>query len=165
MGTKDLRPGTGDETARINRFALIILTVIDSFLVVGYAREGVAGSIPPLFAWVFVACVLFSMAAAFGVYLKNHESGILKHVVMIGYGIVYAMAIMGARNDYVFVMAFPVAVVFILYFDVAFVVRASVIVMLLNVIYAVRFYIIKGQMPSGAPVEMASVLLHLASGI
>ena len=86
-----------------------------------------------------------------------------KHVAMIGYAVVYGLALLGAHNDYVFVMAFPVASVFILYFDLKFIILASSGVMLLNTMYAVIFYVIKGQMPSGAPVEVASVLLQLAS--
>ena len=163
MGIKGIKPDTGDETAKVNKCALMILSIIDFFLIVGYAREGMAKTIPPVFAVGFIVCVALSMTVAFAVYFRRKGSAALKHIVMIGYGMVYAMAIMGARNDYVFVMAFPVAVIFIMYFDVAFIVRSSVILILLNIVYAVNFYVIKGRMPSGAPVEIASVLLHLAS--
>lgn len=163
MGIKGIKPDTGDETAKVNKCALMILSIIDFFLIVGYAREGMAKTIPPVFAVGFIVCVALSMTVAFAVYFRRKGSAALKHIVMIGYGMVYAMAIMGARNDYVFVMAFPVAVIFIMYFDVAFIIRSSVILILLNIVYAVNFYVIKGRMPSGAPVEIASVLLHLAS--
>ncbi len=155
--------GTNNEIARVNRFALTILTIIDFFLVAGYMREGIAGNISRVFAGVFVAWVIISMTASFLVYFRNKESTILKHVMMAGYGVVYAMALLGAGNDHVFVMVFPVAIVFILYYDLAYMVRSSIVVLLLNVIYAVKFYVIEGHMPSGAQVEVAGVLLHLAS--
>jgi len=127
--------GTNNEIARVNRFALTILTIIDFFLVAGYMREGIAGNISRVFAGVFVAWVIISMTASFLVYFRNKESTILKHVMMAGYGVVYAMALLGAGNDHVFVMVFPVAIVFILYYDLAYMVRSSIVVLLLNVIY------------------------------
>ena len=45
--------GTNNEIARVNRFALTILTIIDFFLVAGYMREGIAGNISRVFAGVF----------------------------------------------------------------------------------------------------------------
>lgn len=155
--------GTDNEIVRVNQFALTILFIIDIFLVVGYVREGIVGNISQVFAGVFVTWVLISMGVSFFVYFREKESTVLKHVMMVGFGVVYAMALLGARNDHVFVMVFPVAIVFILYYDLAYMIRASIVVMLLNIIYAVKFYVIEGHMPSGAPVEMAGVLLHLAS--
>ena len=49
---------------RVNRFALIILSIIDFFLVVGYANEGVKGGISPVFAIVFVTIVIGTMLVA-----------------------------------------------------------------------------------------------------
>ncbi len=154
---------TSNEIARVNRFALIILSIIDLFLVVGYVREGVTGKIPQVFAGVFVAWVLISMVVSYIVYFREKESTLLKHVMMVGYGVVYAMALLGAKNDHVYVMVFPVAIVFILYFDLAYIIRSSIVVLILNTIYAVKFYVMEGHMPSGAEVEIAGVLLHLAS--
>ena len=47
-----------NEIARVNKFALIVLSTIDFFLVVGYAREGLSGGISPIFSIVFVSCVV-----------------------------------------------------------------------------------------------------------
>lgn len=152
-----------NEIARVNKFALIVLSTIDFFLVVGYAREGLSGGISPIFSIVFVSCVVLTMAASFFVYFKKRESLMFKYVAVLGYGLVYTMAMMKATNDHVYVMAFPVAIVFILYFDLPFVIKSTVTVLGINIIYAIYYYGIKGHMPSGAPVEIASVLLHVAS--
>ncbi len=154
---------TDNGTAIVNKYALLILSVIDFFLIIGYVREGIVGNISRLFTAVFVLCVLLSLVLTYVVYFKNRESTVLKHVAMTGYAVVYALALAGARNDYVFVMAFPVAVIFILYFDFPFILKSAAGVMLFNIIYAVYYYVIKKQMPSGAPVKTASVILQLAS--
>lgn len=148
---------------RVNQFALLILTVIDLVLLGGYMREGLKGEISKGFMVLFACAVAAAMALVYITYIKDPASEMFKHVAMIGYAVVYGLALLNATNDLVFVMAFPVASIFILYFDYPFILKSAIGVMVLNIIYAVIFYGVKRQMPSGAPVEAASVMLQLGS--
>lgn len=152
-----------DATARVNKFALIILTIIDVIILAGYGREGLAGARSLVFTGVFAALVIGTMAIAYITYFRNRSSKKMKYAVLFGYVVVYGLALLAAHNDFVFVMAFPVVIVFILYFDFVFILKTIAVLFVLNIVYAVNFYVLKGQMPSGAPVETASVLLHFGS--
>ena len=79
MGIKGIKPDTGD----VNKCALMILSIIDFFLIVGYAREGMAKTIPPVFAVGFIVCVALSMTVAFAVYFRRKGSAALKQLYLL----------------------------------------------------------------------------------
>jgi len=56
---------------KVNRFVLIIVTVIDSFLFFGYIGDYVQGNIGPGFMMAVDVAVVCSMIACYAVYLKK----------------------------------------------------------------------------------------------
>lgn len=95
-------------------------------------------------------------------YIRNHGSVALRHTVMVGYGVLYAVIMYGANSDLVFIAAFPMASIFILYFDFAFILRSSIGVIVINVAYVVRC-VVNGKMNSGIDITTSTLILQLAT--
>lgn len=144
----------------VNLLAVSVVTVIGVILGGGYVNDAVSGNITMKFA-IFVAvlsaiCVVGNLL--FYWYDKSGDK--LRHSVVILYGVLYLVIMMGAKNDLVFVVAFPLVSVCMLYFDLKFMIRTSVGVFLINVIFIV-YRISEGSMPSGAKIDTSTVLLQL----
>lgn len=148
---------------RVNRFALIIVTVIDAFLFGGYIGDYVQGNIGFSFMLAVVIAVILSMVACYVVYFRKKDSAAFKHVSMIGYMLVYGLAVFGAQNDLVFMMVFPLTVVYILYYDYKMVLRIAVVFGLINLADIIYLVAVLGHMHSGAPLNSTSLLLQGAS--
>lgn len=148
---------------RVNRFALIIVTVIDAFLFGGYIGDYVQGNIGFSFMLAVIIAVILSMAACYVVYFRKKDSAAFKHVSMIGYMLVYGLAVFGAQNDLVFMMVFPLTVVYILYYDYKMVLRIAVVFGLINLADIIYLVAVLGHMHSGAPLNSTSLLLQGAS--
>lgn len=145
----------------INRLALIIVTVIALFLGFGYPKDAFDGNITWPYA-ILVAAISFCVAA-FNITLYNlkKDSKILRHTIVLTYGTLYAVIMMGAKSDLVFIVAVPLVGIIMLYYDLSFVRNTVLGVFLINLVYmGYRIYL--GYLPSGVPVNMSDVLLQIA---
>ena len=125
-----------------NQFVLIIMTVIDAFLFTGYIKDYQQGNIGFGFMLSVVIAVLLSLAVSYAVFLRKRDTDKFKHVSMVGYVVVYSLAVFGAQNDLVFLMVFPLTVIYILYYDFKVILRIAVVFGAINVadlVYAVAF--------------------------
>lgn len=152
-----------EKEKRVNRFVLIIVTVIDMFLFFGYIGDYIQGNIGLVFMLSVEAAVVLSLIACYGVYFKKKDSTAFKHVSMIGYVIVYGLAVFGAKNDLVFMMVFPLTVIYILYYDYKVVLRIAVIFGAINVADVILMIAVLKHMHSGIPINSTSILLQGAS--
>jgi methyl-accepting chemotaxis protein len=151
----------GDELIRINRLALVIVTLIGVLLMAGYLQDASKGNISWTYAVVVAVLALVAIIANGVIYFANPQSGVLRHTIVVLYGILYFVIMMGAHSDLVFVVAVPLVSILMLYFDYPFMVKTSVGVFLINVIFlGYRFSI--GTMASGQDLELSGVLLQLA---
>lgn len=148
---------------KVNRFVLIIVTVIDMFLFVGYIGDYAQGNIGLGFMLAVIVAVVFSMIACYAVYFKKKDSAVFKHVSMIGYMLVYGLAVFGAQNDLVFMMVFPLTVIYILYYDFKVVLRIAVVFGAINIVDVICLIAVLGHMHSGVPLNSTSLLLQGAS--
>ena len=148
---------------RVNRFVLIIITIIDSFLFFGYIGDYVQKNISFGFMLTVVAAVVISMAACYTVYFRKKESELFKYISMAGYVVVYSMAVFGAKNDLVFMMVFPLTVIYILYYDYKLILGIAVVFGGINVADVIYIAAVLRHMHSGAPINSTSLLLQGAS--
>ncbi len=148
---------------KVNKFVLIIVTVIDMFLFFGYINDYVQGNIGIGFMLAVNAAVVISMIACYAVYLKKRDSAAFKHVSIIGYVVVYGLAVFGAQNDLVFMMVFPLTVSYILYYDYKVVLRIAIVFGVINVADVISLIALLKHMHSGAPLNSTSLILQGAS--
>ena len=117
----------------VNRFALIIITIIGMFLFVGYVGDFKDGNITFGFMLAVIITVFITMIVDYVVFFIKKDSQIFKYISVVGYMCVYALAVFGAQNDSVYVMAFPLTVIYILYYDYALVMRIAIVFGVINV--------------------------------
>ena len=135
---------------------------MDAFFVVGYLQDASVGNISWTYAIIVVAVVAVGLLINAVLYIRNHGSVALRHTVMVGYGVLYAVIMYGANSDLVFIAAFPMASIFILYFDFAFILRSSIGLIIINVAYVVRC-VVNGKMNSGIDITTSTLILQLAT--
>lgn len=145
----------------INRLALFVVTVIAVFLGFGYPKDAYDGNI----SWSYAILVaVISLCVAVGniiFYLVKKDSKLLRHTIVLSYGTLYAVIMMGAKSDLVFIVAVPLVAINMLYYDLNFMRNMVIGVLLINLVYmGYRIYL--GYLPSGVPVNMSDVLLQIA---
>lgn len=149
----------------VNQFLLIIITIMDLFLFFGYFSDYSKGNIGLGFLMAVELTVLVSMIADYAVFLHQKDSRNFKHVSVTGYMIVYAIALLGAQNDLVFAIVFPLTVIYILYFDYKLILRIAVVYSLITVVDLVYLAAVLKHLPSGAELNSTSLLVQGATVI
>lgn len=149
----------------VNQFLLIVITIMDLFLFFGYFSDYSKGNIGMGFLMMVEVAVLVSMIADYIVFLRKKDSGIFKHVSVTGYMVVYAIAVLGAQNDLVFAMVFPLTVIYVLYFDYRLILRIAVVYSLVTVVDLVYLAAVLKHLPSGAELNSTSLLIQGATVI
>lgn len=152
------------ELSSTNKLVLIGTTVVAMFMLAGYLKETIEKTVPFWFGISVVGIVLVTFVINGMFYFRDHATPILKRSAMYGYAVLYAFCMYGASNDLVYTIVFPVASMFILYFDYAFMVKVSVGVSVINIAYVIRC-VVQGKMASGAPVDASTLMLHLGTAI
>ena len=149
----------------VNQFLLIIITIMDLFLFFGYFSDYSKGNIGMGFLLAVELTVLVSMIADYAVFLRQKDSRIFKHVSVAGYMVVYAIALLGAQNDLVFAIVFPLTVIYILYFDYKLILRIAVVYSLITVVDLVYLVAVRRTLASGAELNSTSLLVQGATVI
>ncbi len=150
---------------RVNKFVLTIVTIIDMFLFFGYIGDYMQGNISFGFMLAVDLSVIISMTACYAVYFHKKDSMAFQHISVIGYMAVYGLAVFGAQNDLVFMMVFPLTVIYILYYDLKLILRIAVVFGAINVLDVFYIAAVLGHMHSGAPLNSTSLLLQGASAV
>lgn len=96
------------------------------------------------------------------VYFIKKDGNLFRFVSIIGYAAVYGIALINAKSDTVFTMAFPIMVMYVLYFDTLFMGIISGVLLVLNIV-SVVMAAISGSMPSGIDFALSSALLQAAT--
>lgn len=151
-----------NHTKRTNSFILVIITIINVFIMIGYIQDGTKGNISMGFAFTIAGLAALSLIADYALFFIKKDGLIFKYATIIGYMVVYTLALLNSKNDLVFAMAFPIFIMYVLYFDTLFMGIVSGIFALINVISIITFFV-RGAMPSGLPVELSTVLLQFAT--
>lgn len=154
-----------EELRRVNALTFLGITLVDVVLIFGYIKDAFDGNISFLYAALIAGIVVAGFAANAIVMKINRSAVHFKYVAMWGYAIMYTVILFGAKNDLVYTAAFPVASFFIMYFDFGFILKSTIGVILLNIIYVLRCALVTKQMPSGLSVETSTILLQLGTVI
>lgn len=110
------------------------------------------------FALTIAGLAALALICDYVLFFVKKDSNAFKYVTISGYLVVYTLALLNARNDLVFAMAFPIFVMYVLYFDTLFMGIISGIFALINVIFIIAFFV-RGSMPSGISIELSTILI------
>ncbi|MDO5522168.1 MAG: methyl-accepting chemotaxis protein [bacterium] len=147
-----------------NKSVLLFITCIDLIMAFSYLKGAVGQGLSKQFVGLFTGMVLITLVINWAVYLKDKESSAFRHISIIGFGIIYALSVFNAANDAVFTIAFPLGVVYILYWDFEFFLRSSLVVIGINVT-SVVIYFMRGTFPSGVEASFPPAMFQLGSVI
>jgi methyl-accepting chemotaxis protein len=151
----------GDELIRINRLALVIVTLIGLLLMGGYLQDASQKNITWSYAVLVAVLALIAIVVNAVIYFGNPKSELLRHTIVVLFGILYFVIMMGARSDLVFVVAVPLVSILMLYFDYSFMLKTSIGVFLINIIF-VAYRFSQGTMASGLEISMSGIALQVA---
>lgn len=126
------------QNALANRMTLIALTILDCILSAAYLLEGIKGNRGWLYVGsvVLLAIVPFVLGWVFYGIRKDHAA--VKHVVTIGFAILYTFVLFTGANDLVFTYAFPMLIIVTIYLDKRCTLVAGIGVAVLNVADVIR---------------------------
>ena len=153
------------EKAFINRTAMIGHTIIGIVLILAYGIEVLKGSRTLGYYCLFSLLCIGPVIAEFVIYSKNKESGALKHIVCIGYGVMYLFAIFTTTSILTFTYAIPMFMVVILFMDVRISVMVAAAAWIGNVIYVARYFITVGYTSEEMPDVEIRVICLLLTGV
>lgn len=152
------------ELCNTNKLVLIGTTIVAMFMLTGYLKESIEGTFPFWFGISASGMVIISLVINGIFYFRDHATPMLKRSAAYGYAVLYVFCLYIASNDLIYALIFPIASIFILYFDYKFMIRIAVGVSIINVAYIIRC-IVQGHMASGAEVDVTTILLHLGTVI
>ena len=147
----------------VNQFAMLIIAVIDAFMFFGYIGDYKSGNIGLGFLIAVLSAVGLSMGSSILFYLIKKDGKAFRYVALLTFMIMYGIAMFGAKNDLVFVIIFPITVVFILYFDLKIIVTAAVLGGIINIADIVYVVTVLKESHAGNELNTSSFLLQGAS--
>lgn len=145
---------------RVNRFVLAVITFIALLMCIGYISDFQKGNIGFGFMLIAEVVVIVSLILDYVVFFKQKDGDLFKYVSIAGYIVMYALVVLGGKNDLVFTIAFPITVMYVLYFDyrlVKMIATAFGTVTVADLVYVIFFM---KHMHSGNPINTTSLLLQ-----
>ncbi|MCM1065684.1 MAG: methyl-accepting chemotaxis protein [Eubacterium sp.] len=125
------------EKKYVNRTALLGHTIIDTVLFLAYLLEVFKGSRTIGYFAIFAVLTVAPVAVEWVIFVKKPESGAIKHIIGITYGILYLFVVFTTTSTTPFTYAFPMFFVIILYMDVRFNVLIGLFAFFGNVAFVV----------------------------
>lgn len=150
------------EKGHVNRTAVLGHTIIGVVLFAAYALEFFKGSRTLGYFLIFSLICIIPVVIEQILYRRNHEDTMIKHVMGVGYGILYLFAILTTNSLLTCTYAFPMFMIIILYMDVRFCTLIGSAAFLGNVICIVKDFATVGYTQAELPdveIRIAAVLL------
>ena len=88
---------------------------------------------------------------------------LFKYYTMISFTVLYLVALFEAGNDFMFLLMFPITMMYVLYFDYRFIWVTSILLGLANVADVVIMIVTVGTFRSGMALEVPVLLLRMGS--
>lgn len=148
---------------RVNKFVLIITLIIDLFTVVGYMAAFLAHTYPlPKLIMIFAIMITGVLVS---IWALNNRPEQFKYYTMICFTVLYTVALFEAGNDFMFLLMFPVIMMYVLYFDYKFIVITAILLGLGNIADVVAMIATLGTFRSGMELEVPVMLLRMGAVI
>ncbi|MBR1692224.1 MAG: hypothetical protein IJ711_05540 [Lachnospiraceae bacterium] len=128
------------ELAMVNKVAVMALTILCSIISVAYVAEFVKGNRTIVYVLITVILCMVPIVGGWVVFNRDKESQLIRHIVAIGFAIMYMFVLFTANNDLVFTYAIPMLIIVTLYSDLRYTRLIGVGVAIVNIIeIVIRF--------------------------
>lgn len=108
------------EKQYVNKTAIICHVIIEVVLLAAYLIEVLKGARSIGYYLTFVGIIILSTAGELTIYRKNAESEKVRHLIGVGYGVMYLFALFTSENTLTFVYVLPIYMVITLFSDVKY---------------------------------------------
>lgn len=150
------------EKKYVNKTTITGHTIIDTVLFLAYLLEVFKGSRTIGYFAVFAVLTVAPVAVEWIIFARNPESGLIKHLIGVAYGILYLFVIFTTTSLLPFTYAFPMFIVIILYMDVRFNILIAAFAFFGNVAFVIYHAFTVGYTPAEIPdveIRVAATLL------
>src|SRR6056297_2209083 len=156
-----------DNLKRTNFTAILINGLIDLFLILGYVVEYLKGGKTSSFVAMIIVIVLIPMIWAIVVYKRDGSCHYIKYITLVGYFILYTIALFFSTRTLVYVYMFPIISVYLLYFNLKLIIVSCIAIVGLNIsriIYNITvLQLSSSNLTTDYTIQMASVILFAVS--
>ncbi len=146
---------------KVNKLAMTMLSVMGVFTLIGYIWDSMSGNTP----WYCTMIVMSLMVAALAIdvvaIIKTPAK--FKIISIIGYSVFYGVGMILSKSDVLYVLAFLVTLVYILYFDIKLSRIISVIFISINIVDVGYVVLCLKTMHSGESIILTSVFVQMAA--
>ena len=150
--------------ALVNKVVLIIIEVICAALIFGYISDYMAGYSKKSYFIVF-ELVAIATAVIMPITYKLKPDR-MKNIAFASFALLYAVACYSPAIDLTFVMAFPIVLVFILYYDFKLMCAMAITFMTIIIFDCINILFILKAHHSGLPINSSMLLMEvLGTGI
>ncbi len=146
---------------RVNKFAMTIIAIIDAFMMFGYVKDFLDGNIGIGFMLLVEVVVGATLIISFVANKTMPDK--FKYISVGGYMVVYSFCVFGSHNDTVFAIAFPITVIYILYFNYKLIRFIAIYFSVIACADVALIGLVLKHMHSGAAVNSTTLLLEAAS--
>jgi methyl-accepting chemotaxis protein len=147
-----------DSTLRTNRIVIISNWIVDALLILGYLAEVMKGARSLGYFLLFSAIVLIPMLIATYIFTRDSKSILIRYITLIGFFVMYTFVMFTSNRIIVYSYIFPIISIYILYYNLRFIVTALIASLSLNVI-RIGYMIIFLGMSTGESVTQYTVQL------
>lgn len=145
----------------VNRVLMSFITTVDAFLFSGYLVNLLRGGEKSVKSLICLAGILVTWLVYMFLYTRNKGSENGKKYVARSFGVMYAITMWYTNNDNLYIMAFPIMIVFVLYFDLKYVIKATIGMYLINLYFVFKYFFFTHTMPSGKSADIQTVGMRL----
>lgn len=145
-----------------NKVVLIINSVLSSFLVLGYLGEYLKHLRSSTYIILFSLAVIIPLGIAIRLYIKDNSSRFMRHVTLVGYLVIYTVALFTSHSSLAFVYIFPIMLMYLLYFSMKLMVYGYSYVFVVNVasiIYRCMINQVDAKGLTDITIQMAAIIL------
>lgn len=145
---------------QINKVTFIALTCLYLVLNAGYYYDAFSGNRTVHLAAIMSVIIIISTITNILVLKKNPEWAGFKYVSITGFLTLCTVMMFMGKNDYVYVIIFLFVSVYILYYDLKFIILVGIYFNVLN-ISSLLYHTRNGTTASGAPINKSSLIIQV----
>lgn len=139
---KDTKDGNNlNEKSYVNKKLLQCYLIISMVLLAAYIMELVKGNRTAGYVFVFSIILIVPVIMAVFAYKKNAESKMVRSIIAIGYGILYAFALWTSVSILSFTYAIPMIIAISMFADKKYTLKVGIASALINIVYIIIQYV------------------------
>lgn len=128
-----------NDVAYINKQATLLFTVVTVCLFIAYLVQFLQGSKTMMVFGLLAVTDLVPMIACWVMLKANPDSGLIRHVMGIGYGIFFTISCFSSSEQMVFTYAIPMIIVISFFNDFRFSITVNAGVVIISAIHSIWF--------------------------